>query len=182
MKWEIPAYIPQAFGDPVKYARLESKAEMGSYKAPEYLRCLLEFASICVIGGDPFYDLGSGEMEDKLRSIYRAVSGIKSKDPIALANKWAWSPMEGSTIVFDYEQLMTAVEALCLLIKTEDPINVVSRLAWAYADNESEEYEFISLGATLKLLGYSREIIENAAALITRTELSEIYRGYDEVV
>ena len=68
MKWKILKLIPQYFDRPVTLERLDYKASSGSYKATEYLRSLLEFTSIAILGGYPFNDMSSGEMEKKTQT------------------------------------------------------------------------------------------------------------------
>jgi hypothetical protein len=178
----IPERIPQYFASPVTLERLESKAFSGSYKATEYLLSLLEFTAIAVLGGDPFTDLLSGEMEDRLREKYIACckSPLAQYDPISMAMVWAWPPIEGRIIVFDCEELMNAIEALCLLLKSVEPAAIIQRLSEKYIKEEMGEQEFIELGEAMKCLGVSREIVENATDVGSVANHLVILRGYDK--
>jgi hypothetical protein len=173
--------IPQYFDSPVALERLEYKASSGSYKATEYLLSLLEFTAIAVLGGDPFIDLLSSEMEDRLREKYTACCELPlpQYDPISMAMNWAWPPMEGGIIAFDYEELMNAVEALCLLLRSVEPAAIIHRLSEKYIKEEWNEQEFTELGEAMKCLGVSREIVENSTNVGSVENHQAILRGYD---
>jgi hypothetical protein len=181
MMRRIPERIPQYFASPVTLERLDYKASSGSYKATDYLLSLLQFTAIAVLGGDPFYDLSVGEMEEKLREQYIACCelSVPEYDPISMAMNWAWPPIEGRIIVFDYEELMNAVEALCLLLKSVEPSAIIYRLSGKYIKEEFDEQEFIELGEAMKCLGISREIVENTT-VGSITNHRAILRGYDK--
>jgi hypothetical protein len=182
MKRRILKHIPQYFDSPVTLERLEYKASSGSYKATEYLLGLLEFTAIAVLGGDPFTDLSCGDMEDKLREKYTACckSPLVQYDPISMAMNWAWPPTEGKIIVFDCEELMNAVEALCLLLKSVEPAAIIQRLSEKYIKEEMGEQEFIELGESMKCLEVSREIVENATNVGSVANHLSMLRGYDK--
>lgn len=183
MSWNIPQYIPQCCDAAITAERLEYKASTGSYKAPAYLQSLLEFVAIAVLGGDPFNDLASDELERQLSSVYAERCGYFSPldNPIKMAMKWAWSPLEGGFIVFDYKELMTAVEALCCLLESEDPKCMLARLAAAYLDDESGNLEYFELGKTMKLLNTPRHALIEAGVLHTAANNQHIIKGYDAV-
>ena len=178
---KIPKYIPQYFDSPVTLERLTYKASSGSYKATEYLLSLLEFTAIAVLGGDPFVDLTAGDMEIKLTEEYfkHCKSTVENFNPIAMAMNWAWPPIQGKMIVFDYEELMTAVEALCVLLNSVDPIYLVSRLSEKYIKEEFEEREFFELGEAMRCLEVSREVIEKVLCKNPSSKNSEVLKGYD---
>jgi hypothetical protein len=177
MARKILKHIPQYFSSPITLERFEYKASSGSYKATEYLLSLLQFTAIAVLGGDPFVDLGLGEMETKLREKYidRCQYSLQRYDPIAMAIIWAWPIAEGRIIVFNSEELMTAVEALCLLLCSEEPANIIYRLSEKYIQEEYDDREFFELGEAIKCLGVSREVVEKNSS----ANHPEILRGYD---
>ena len=181
MRRRIPERIPQYLDSPVTFERLEYKASSGSYKATGYLLSLLEFTAIAVLGGDPFCDLSCSDMEDRLREKYTACckSPLAQYDPISMAMNWAWPPTEGRIIVFDYEELMNAIEALCLLLKSVEPAAIVQRLSEKYIKEEWDEQEFIELGEAMKCLGVSRESVKNVTNVGSGANHLAILRGYD---
>jgi hypothetical protein len=181
MRRKIPEYIPQYFDSPVSLERVEYKASSGSYKATEYLRSLLEFTAIAVLGGDPFNDLVASDMEDKLRRKYTewCQLPLKDCDPIAMAINWAWPSIEGNIIVFDYGELMNAVEALCMMLNSVEPETIIHRLSENYRQKEAGDLEFFELGETMKYLGVSRESVENVVNANSSMSNPEILRGYD---
>jgi hypothetical protein len=166
----------------VTLVRLEYKAYSGSYKATEYLLSLLEFTAIAVLGGDPFCDLSWSDMEDKLKEKYTACcqTPLAQYDPISMAMKWAFPPTEGRIIVFDSEELMNAIEALCPLLKSVEPAAIVQRLSNKYIKEEWDEQEFIELGEAMKCLGVLREHIENVMDVGYGENHLAILRGYDK--
>ena len=182
MRRRIPERIPQYCDSPVTLERLEYKASSGSYKATQYLLGLLEFTAVAVLGGDPFTDLMSDEMEDRLREQYIACykSPLAQYDPISMAMVWAWPPIEGRIIVFDCGELMNAIEALCLLLNSVEPVVIIQRLSSQYIKEGMGEQEFIELGEAIKCLGVSREIFENAMGAGSVANYLAILRGYDK--
>ncbi|PSB58935.1 hypothetical protein C7B77_02885 [Chamaesiphon polymorphus CCALA 037] len=122
-------------------------------------------------------------MEDRLREKYTACceSHLPQYDPISMAMNWAWPPTEGRIIVFDYEELMNAVEALCLLLNSVEPTAIIQRLSEKYIKEEWDELEFVELGEAIKCLGVSREIVENTTEVGSVSNHLAILRGYDKV-
>jgi hypothetical protein len=96
-----------------------------------------------------------------------------------MAMNWAWPPTEGRIIVFDYEELMNAIEALCLLLKSVEPAAIVQRLSEKYIKEEWDEQEFIELGEAMKCLGVSRESVKNVTNVGSGANYLTILRGYD---
>ena len=99
-------------------------------------------------------------------------------DAIAMAMKWSWSPMRWGIIVFDYQELMTSVEALCTLLLAEKPESLISRLLETYIQEEADDLEFFELGQTFKSLRVQEDVIKNILANNSSGNNLEILRGY----
>jgi hypothetical protein len=174
-------HIPQYLDSPITAERLEYKASSGSYKATSYLLRLLQFTAIAVLDGDPLVDLAVSDMKAKLREQYieRCKPASAIDDPIAMAIKWAWPPVEEGTIVFDSEELMRAVEALCMLLCSVEPEIIICRLSEKYVSEECEACEFFGLGEAMKCLDAPREVLEKMVNSNAAKNHSDILRAYD---
>jgi hypothetical protein len=178
MNWNLPVYIPQCLDEPIGAARLEYKASTGSFKATDYLRSLLEFAAIAILGGGPFNELSSDELENTLSREYVDIIN-DGENPVHMAFKWAWPPIQGNLTIFDYTELMMAVEALCALIEARISELSILNLVSYYDEEEAEETEYAELGKSIGFIGAPRSFIEK---LSPNEHVKTMLAGYDSVM
>jgi hypothetical protein len=157
--------IPQYFDSPVSAQWLHDKASTGSHKASDSLRSLLEFAAPATLGGDPFNDLTSGELEVRLAELVRKSSPTvdEADRSISMVMQWAWPPVEGGWAHYDHQELLVAVDALCALLCAEDPQLLVRRLLEHYHSEQADSMDFQELGENLNVLHIPKEVLVNCA-------------------
>ncbi len=176
-------WIPRFMERPVSFSHLAYKADGGSYKAPDMLELLLRFTAVAVLGGDPWSEMHTTEMEQQLRLAYeQQIQPMpNATDGITLAFKWLHAPLVGSWVHFEPDELMIGVEALCLLVQTVPRDQLAARLAVTYIAEDAADSELATLGETLYRLGATREDIEAAGQREDAAKSPEVLHGWDAV-
>ena len=158
--------IPQYFDAPWAAGQLTYKASAGSHKAAEGLQSLLQFTAVAALGGDPWQDLSTSELEAQLAAVLQdhCVSLTAAHtDPIALAFRWAWPPLVGGWMSYDSDELLAAVAGLCQLLCALDGAVMVRHLVQHYTNEQATAADLKALGECFSVIGVPRAVIDVAA-------------------
>ena len=135
-------WIPQASDRPEKAERFVDKALSGSYKAADMLRSLLEFTVTATLGSHAWADQESGVNAELLKSRLEDIASSRDDgDPITMAWRWAWPPVEDGCIVFEATEVILSAEALCRLLVHEPEEDQVARGSSEGAPRTAESEE-----------------------------------------